>query len=96
MGHTHTHTHTHMQHVCVLSQSGAGVNCYFLLQGIFPTWGSSLRLLHLLHWQVDSSRYMRKESSLWIWRIFMTGWLGKLGNFYMLFTFKYLDKNLLL
>ena len=25
-----------------------------LLQGTFPTLGSSPRLLHLLHWQVDS------------------------------------------
>ena len=28
------------------------VRCHFLLQGIFPTQGSNL---HLLHWQVDSS-----------------------------------------
>ena len=28
-----------------------GVNCHFLLQGIFPTQGLNLRLLH---WQVDS------------------------------------------
>ena len=31
------------------------VGCYFLLQGILPTQGSNLHLLHLLHWQVDSS-----------------------------------------
>ena len=31
-----------------------GTGCYFLLQGIFPTQGLNLRLLHLLHWQVDS------------------------------------------
>ena len=30
------------------------VGCYFLLQGIFPTQGSNLRLLHLLHWQAGS------------------------------------------
>ena len=30
------------------------VGCHFLLQGIFPTQGSNPRLLHLLHWQVDS------------------------------------------
>ena len=29
--------------------------CYFLLQGIFPIQGSKLCLLHLLHWQADSS-----------------------------------------
>ena len=28
-----------------------GVGCHFLLQGIFPTWGSNLRLLH---WQADA------------------------------------------
>ena len=31
-----------------------GVGCHFLLQGIFPTQGSNLHLLHLLHWQEDS------------------------------------------
>ena len=31
-----------------------GVGCHFLLQGIFPTQGSNLRLRCLLHWQVDS------------------------------------------
>ena len=30
------------------------LGCHFLLQGIFPTKGSNLRLLHLLHWQADS------------------------------------------
>ena len=30
------------------------VGCHFLLQGIFPTQGSNLCLLHLLHWQGDS------------------------------------------
>ena len=32
----------------------AGVGCHFLLQGIFPTQGSNLCLLCLLHWQVGS------------------------------------------
>ena len=32
-----------------------GVGCHFLLQGIFPTQGSNPYLLHLLHWQADSS-----------------------------------------
>ena len=27
------------------------MGCHFLLQGIFPTPGSNLRLFHLLHWQ---------------------------------------------
>ena len=31
-----------------------GVSCHFLLQGIFPTHGSNLSLLH---WQVDSLPY---------------------------------------
>ena len=31
-----------------------GMGCHFLLQGIFPTQGSSPSLLHLLHWQVGS------------------------------------------
>ena len=30
------------------------MGCHFLLQGIFLTQGSSPRLLHPLHWQVDS------------------------------------------
>ena len=92
MGHTHTHTHTCSMCACSVT-SGAGVSCHFLLQGLFPTWGSSLHLLHLLHWQVGSSPHVSKESSLWIWRICVTGWLGKLGNFYMLFTFKNLDET---
>ena len=28
-----------------------GVGCHILLWGIFPTWGSNLNLLHLLHWR---------------------------------------------
>ena len=36
------------------SSKNTGVGCYFLLQGIFPTQGSNLGLLHLLHWQADS------------------------------------------
>ena len=31
-----------------------GVRCHTLLRGIFLTQGSNPRLLHLLHWQVDS------------------------------------------
>ena len=30
------------------------VGCHFLLQGIFPTQGLILHLLHLLHWQAGS------------------------------------------
>ena len=32
-----------------------GMDCHFLLQGIFPTQGSNLHLLHLLYWQAGSS-----------------------------------------
>ena len=31
-----------------------GVGCHALIQGIFPTQGSNLHLLGLLHWQVGS------------------------------------------
>ena len=31
-----------------------GVGCHALLQGTFPTQGSNLRLLRLLHWQAGS------------------------------------------
>ena len=31
-----------------------GMECHFLLQGIFPTQESNPHLLHLLHWQVGS------------------------------------------
>ena len=31
-----------------------GVGCHALLQGIFPTQGWNLRLLHLLPWQMAS------------------------------------------
>ena len=31
-----------------------GLGCHFLLQGIFPTQGPNLHILHFLHWRVDS------------------------------------------
>ena len=31
-----------------------GVGCHFLLQGLFPTQGSNLHHLCLLHWQAGS------------------------------------------
>ena len=31
-----------------------GAGCHFLLQGLFPTQGSNLHLLRLLHWQANS------------------------------------------
>ena len=36
------------------SGENTGVGCHVLLQGIFPTWGSNLHLLCLLHWQGSS------------------------------------------
>jgi hypothetical protein len=33
------------------SGNNTGVGCHALLQGIFPTQGSNLHLLCLLHWQ---------------------------------------------
>ena len=35
-------------------RKNTGVGCHALLQGIFPTQGSNLRLLCFLHWQEDS------------------------------------------
>ena len=32
-----------------------GVDCHFLLQGIFPTQGSNTHLLYLLHWRHGNS-----------------------------------------
>ena len=37
-----------------LSRKNAVVGYHFLLQGIFPTQGLNLHLLHLLHWQAES------------------------------------------
>ena len=34
--------------------ANTGMGCCFLFQGIFPTQGWDLSLLHLLPWQVDS------------------------------------------
>ena len=36
------------------SGKDTGLGCHFLLQRIFPTQGSNLCLLCLLHWQMDS------------------------------------------
>ena len=41
-----------------------GVGCQFLLQGIFPTQGSDVHLLCLLHWQLDSLPLSRLGGSL--------------------------------
>ena len=41
-----------------------GMGCHFLFHMIFPTQGSSLHVLHLLHWQVDSLPLWHPESHL--------------------------------
>ena len=45
-----------------LPGKNTGVGCHFLFQGIFPTQGSNLRLLGLLHWQADSLLLQRLRS----------------------------------
>ena len=60
----------------------AGVGCHALLQEIFPTQGSNLRLLCLLHWQTGSLPLVpsRKPSvdnttSVWDWKkVLVTQW----------------------
>ena len=41
------------------------MGCHALLQGIFPTQGLNLCLLHLLHWQEDSLPSEPQEKSCW-------------------------------
>ena len=41
-----------------------GMGCHFLLQWIFPTHGSKLSLLCLLHWQVNSLLLCHQRSPL--------------------------------
>ena len=54
-----------------------GVGCQALLQGIFPTQGSNLRLLCFLHWPLPWSLYHQRHLGSpihdyirWIWYIF--------------------------
>jgi len=42
-----------LSHGFLYPSKNAGVGCYFLFQGIFPSQGVKLSLLWLLHWQVD-------------------------------------------
>ena len=51
---TITGTVTHQTPLSVGFSRHTGVDCHALLQGIFPTQGSDLCLLHLLRWQADS------------------------------------------
>ena len=50
----HESQHTRLLCSWNLPGKNTGVGCHFLFQGIFPTQGSNLRLLCLLHWQADS------------------------------------------
>ena len=43
------------------------VGCHFFLQGIFPTQGLNLCLLHLLNWQVDSLPLHQLGSPVCLW-----------------------------
>ena len=46
--------HNIIKNTTLNALENTGVGCHKLLQGIFPTQGLKPRLLHLLHWQVDS------------------------------------------
>ena len=65
-----------------------GVDCHFLLQGIFLTQGSNLCLLHLLHWQVDSlslvppgislkAQLVKNPPTIWETWVWSLGWVGR-------------------
>ena len=43
-----------------------GMGCHALLQGIFPTQGSNLRFLRLLHWQAGSLPLVAPGKPLWV------------------------------
>ena len=47
------------------SRQNTGVNCHFLLEGIFPTQEPHLLLLSLLHWQMDSIPLCHLGSPEW-------------------------------
>ena len=52
---------------------------HFLLQGIFPTQGSNLYLLYVLHWQADSLPLHHQPSvKFLIWCAKITHYMGKL------------------
>ena len=66
---------TPCRRLCPWNFSGnIGVGCDVLLQGFFLTQGSNLRLLHLLHWQVDSLllHYVGSPSPLLTTQIYQT------------------------
>ena len=55
-----------------------GMGCHFLLQRIFPTQGSNLRLLHVLHWQADSLPLGHQENTSLLLDLF---WIYVLSHF---------------
>ena len=66
------------------SGKNTGVGCHFLLQGIFPTQGSNLYLLHLLHWQADSLPLSHLASPRFNYELF----LGSRSQFLQLMLFQ--------
>ena len=56
------------------SGKNAGMSCLFLLQGIFPTEGSSLHLLCLLRRQLDSLLLSHLGSPYYSWIIGVCFW----------------------
>ena len=50
--------------------NNTGVGCYFPLQGIFPTQGSNL---HLLHWQATSLPLSHQGSLAEVYRLHLLG-----------------------
>ena len=56
-----------------------------LLQEIFPTQGSNLHLLHLLHWHTDSLPLSHLESHFYVKMDLMHSWLGKALPLLLLF-----------
>ena len=53
------------------SRQNTGMGCHALHQGIFPTQGSNLRFLHLLHWRQVLCHLCHLESP-WILQFFYT------------------------
>ena len=50
------------------SSKNVGGGCHALLQGIFPTQGSNLCLLHLLQWQAGSLPLASPGKPVWLHR----------------------------
>ena len=70
------------------SGKNTGVGCHFLLQGIFPTQGSKLRLLHwqanslpLSHLEIHLVRVMElsKNAGKQRWNLIAAGFQGNKG-----------------